>query len=334
VQAVKVLNPLNGDQAIADLYCQKNGRPFSEREWICQHSCAPERIPDCKDVNCEGTTITNRGDLSVVCSMIAQGGPELLADLPVKVDLAIDAPLAAALSPLAALLKVRVVQDSDGYMASGSLLDFARLTPLRVDMNAGGELHDLLAGIESTLAWHFDPVGSALFRQRFADLRRHRHDRGNALLFLAYDPQPLVVAWEAPRTRNRKPAPLPEVPVANLGFGIVTGSEGVRLTFTGRHLVSVPGDYHGPQLRAFFRVDQNIVDATQAWCEACEKTPDSASPDQRFSALLSRITTHAGISAPPLRSDFDSPRSFVRTRRFLSNLLLSQPLPDASTHRG
>ena len=59
-------------------------------EWVCQHSCAAESIPDCQDFNCEGTLIVDRGQLEDVRELVARG--QLAAFDGVQVQLKLDVP--------------------------------------------------------------------------------------------------------------------------------------------------------------------------------------------------------------------------------------------------
>ncbi len=327
MKTVQVTKPSVCDQAIAGLYCKKNGLPESEREWVCQHSCAPETIPGCTDFNCEGTTIVNRSDLAKVCGLIEKGDLTLFDDMPVELKLTIDTALAKSLTNFALPKNITVTSEAKYFLANGSLINFVKLTARRLEL-PHSKLRTLLAEIEATLSWQFHPVGPALFYQRFADLRQNKNERGNVLVFLAYDAQPIIVAWETPpKWKKKKPNPRPEIPVAKLAFGLITESGKTTLTFTERGVHSVPGDYYGPYMRIFFRVDQKMVDDVRALCEASEKNPISESADERLVMLLSQITKKLGVAAPTLPlTNVNKEKSFAQSHAFLFNFLLMQPL--------
>lgn len=331
---VKVVKPTLPDQEIANLYCKSRGLPPSEREWVCQHSCAPETIPTCTDWNCEGTTITNRDDLAAVCHLVEKGELQLFDDMPVEVKLNLADDMRKKLEPLLQKQKINLKEEKRFFLANGSLLSFVKLTAQRLHPKISSEVRAVLKEIESRVSWQFHPVGPALFHQRFADLRKNKNERGNTLFFLAYDAQPHLIGWEAPRKRKwklkKKPA---EIILDKFGFGLFTEAKvGTKLTFTERGISSVPGDYYGPYLRLLFWVDQSVVDDVILLCQDCEKKPLADSPDASFTLLLKQITEKIGIPSPdlplpPAKKEI----SFPQTQIFLLHLLLMQPLYSAPT---
>lgn len=328
---VKVLKPTCPDLEIANLYCKSKGLAPSEGEWVCQHSCAPETIPNCTDWNCEGTIITNRGDLSAVCHLVEKGELQLFDEMPVEISLDLADDGSENFATLNALMQkqgISLKKEKKLFLAAGSLLAFAKLTAQRIRPDVAADVRAILKKIESSVSWQFHPVGPALFHQRFADLRKNKNERGNILFFLAYDAQPLLIGWEAPRPKKWKLKKKQlEIALEKFGFGLLTDSEGgVKLAFTERGLQLVPGDYYGPYLRLLFWVDQSVIDEVILLCQASEKTPLADSPDVSMALLLQKITEKIGVPSPPLLlPDAKKEILFPQSRAFLLHLLLLQP---------
>ena len=71
---VELTQPIgNSDLLLVNADRKLRGLPPGGMEWVCQHSCAPESIPDCQDFNCEGTLIVDRGQLEEVRELVARG---------------------------------------------------------------------------------------------------------------------------------------------------------------------------------------------------------------------------------------------------------------------
>src|SRR6476646_3923631 len=88
---VELTQPIgHSDLLLVNADRRLRGLPPGGMEWVCQHSCAAESIPDCQDLNCEGTLIVDRGQLEDVRELVARG--DLAAFDRVQVQLKLNVP--------------------------------------------------------------------------------------------------------------------------------------------------------------------------------------------------------------------------------------------------
>ena len=88
---VELTRPIgNSDLLLVNADRTLRGLPPGGMEWVCQHSCAAESIPDCQDFNCEGTLIVDRGQLEEVRELVTRG--DLAAFDGVQIQLKLDVP--------------------------------------------------------------------------------------------------------------------------------------------------------------------------------------------------------------------------------------------------
>jgi hypothetical protein len=130
MQMVELTQPIgNSDLLLVNADRKLRGLPPGGMEWVCQHSCAAESIPDCQDFNCEGTLIVDRGQLEEVRELVAHG--ELAAFDGVQVQLRLDVPrsVGAELQLFAPGGSAMPAMRGRGrkFEIAGSLLAFARL---------------------------------------------------------------------------------------------------------------------------------------------------------------------------------------------------------------
>jgi hypothetical protein len=339
MRMVELLQPIgNPDRLLVDIDRKLRGLPPGEMEWVCQHSCAPESIPDCQDFNCEGTLIVDRGQLEDVRKLIVRG--DLAAFDGVQVQLKLDLPrrvgvelqrFARGGSEMPAIRR-----HGQAFEAGGSLLAFARLCARRIDPGISARAATVLLEIERVVAGTFSTGGPALFDQRFVDLRARPAERGNTITLLARAGWPgrALVAWEQslPQRRRVNVVP-PAIPQANAGFGLwLDTGQGVRLGHTDSDLFAVPGDLYGPTSRLVFRVDQEVADRVRGHCDALEEAQPAPALDEPMLELLLVITRELGLAAPilpPATGQEES--SCTRPAQFIRRLLLAQPLPSAHT---
>jgi pilus assembly protein Flp/PilA len=173
---VKLTQPVGQpDLEIINVTRKLRGLPPGQMEWVCQHSCAAETIPDCQDVNCEGTLIVGQGDVEDLRGLVARGELAVFEGVPVQVQLDLPRGVGAALQRFvqgSAELPV-IRRQTRGFTASGSLLAFARLCARRLNPRLSAGASNVLREIEQVLTWEFSCGGPALFQQRFVDLRTH-----------------------------------------------------------------------------------------------------------------------------------------------------------------
>src|SRR5437773_995443 len=133
---VELLQPTgNPDLLLVNANRKLRGLPPGGMEWVCQHSCAAESIPDCQDFNCEGTLIVDRGQLEEVRELVAGGDLATFDDVQVQLKLNVPRRVGAELRRFArdgtAMPTVRSRRRE--FEATGSVLAFARLCARRID---------------------------------------------------------------------------------------------------------------------------------------------------------------------------------------------------------
>jgi hypothetical protein len=337
--AIELLQPIgNPDLLLVNADRQLRGLPPGEMEWVCQHSCAPESIPDCEDFNCEGTLIVDRGQLEDVRELVARG--DLAAFDGVQVQLKLDVPrgVGTELQRFArSNTEMPAIQRRGReFETAGSLLAFARLCARRIDPNLSERAATVILEIERVVTGTFSTGGPALFDQRFVDLRTRLADRGNTITVLARAgwPGQALVAWEEPQPQRRRVNVVPPaISQANAGFGLwLESGHGIRLGRTKSGLAALPGDLYGPTSRLVFRVDQEVADRVRSRCEELEAAQPAPPLDEPILELLLAITRELGLSAPilpPATGREES--SCVRPAQFIRCLLLAQPLPSVHT---
>ena len=340
MQRVELLQPIgNPDRLLVDADRNLRGLPPGEMEWVCQHSCAAERIPDCQDFNCEGTLIVDRGQLEDVRELVTRG--QLAAFDGVQVQLRLDIPsrVGAELQRFArgdsAMPAIR--RHGQAFEAAGSLLAFARLCARRIEPGRSARAATVLLEIERVVAATFSTGGPALFDQRFVALRTQSSERGNTITLLARAGWPgrALVAWEqALPQRRRRNLVVPVIPQANAGFGLwLETGQGLCLGHTDSDLFAIPGDLYGPTSRLVFRVDQELVDCVRSLCEARLVEPPNPPLDEPMLELLLAIVHELGLAAPTLSpTTGQEESSCVRPAQFIRRLLLAQPLPFVRTN--
>src|SRR4029078_3398232 len=91
MRMVELLQPVdNSDLLLVNADRKLRGLPPGGMEWVCQHSCAAESIPDCQDFNCEGTLLVDRRQLEGGRELGARG--DLAAFDGVQVQLKLNVP--------------------------------------------------------------------------------------------------------------------------------------------------------------------------------------------------------------------------------------------------
>ena len=336
---VELTQPIgNSDMLLVNADRKLRGLPPGEMEWVCQHSCAAESIPDCQDFNCEGTLIVDRGQLEEVRELVTRG--DLAAFDGVQIQLKLDVPrgVGAELQRFArgGTEMPAIRRRGREFETAGSLLAFARLCARRIDPDLSDRAAAVLLEVERVVTGTFSTGGPALFNQRFVDLRARLADRGNTITLLARAgwPARALVAWEQslPQRPRRNVAP-PAIPQANAGFGLwLETGQGMRLGRTNSDLATVPGDLYGPTSRLVFRVDQEVADRVRSHCEALETAEPRPPFDEPMLELLLATTHELGLAAPilpPATGREES--SCVRPAQFIRRLLLAQPLPSIHT---
>lgn len=206
--------------------------PPTKMESVCQHSCTPEQIAVCQDINCEASLVVNDGDVNDLRAEIESGNLDACKKLEIKLS-------------------------ADGEIMQGSLMDFLKLCTQREQENISTERRQLLAGIEQKLAWEFYRAGYDLFYQRFVDIRTG--DSEKKLVLLAYETEPFLIGW----SENNK--------WRGFGYSRDPKS-GWQLDFHKYGFNFLPGDYSGPKVRIEFRVDEDVIQKVIKLCESCEET--------------------------------------------------------------
>jgi hypothetical protein len=331
---VEIMQPTgNLDLLLVNADRKLRGLPPGGMEWVCQHSCAAESIPDCQDFNCEGTLIVDRGQLEGVRELVARG--DLAAFDGVQVQLKLDVPrrVGVELQRFArgGTEMPAIRRHGQAFEIAGSMLAFARLCARRIDLGFSPRAATVLLEIERAITCAFSTGGPALFDQRFVDLRARMAERGNTITFLARAGWPgrALVAWEQPSTQRRRGNLMPAIPQANAGFGLWLGAGGnIRLGHTNSDLIAVPGDLYGPTSRLVFRVDQELADRVRSCCEVLQEAQLAPALDESMLDILLAITRELGLAAPILPpSTGQEENSCIRPAQFIRRLLLAQPLP-------
>jgi hypothetical protein len=331
---VELIQPIgDADFEIVNVGRKLRGLPPSEMEWVCQHSCAAETIPDCQDWNCEGTLIVNRWDLEELRTLVAQG--ELTAFDTVHVELRLDLPRGVGLELQRFVHRAAELpalkRQGQQFGASGSLLAFARLCAGWLDPKLSEGARQTLLEIERVLTRQFSSAGPALFQQRFVDQRARLAERGNTILFLARAQWPAraLIGWEEPPRQSRRNVVPPLIPEANVGFGLwLQNGAGMRLGRTDRGLDALPGDLYGPTLRLVVRVDQEVADRVRGLCEARADAAPEPPLDKPMLELLEAVTNELGLVVPILPPAAGAEETIcVRPAQFIRRLLLAQPYP-------
>lgn len=332
---VELMQPIgHSDLLLVNADRRLRGLPPGGMEWVCQHSCAAESIPDCQDFNCEGTLIVDRVQLEDVRELAARG--DLAAFDSVQVQLKLNVPrrvgveLQRCARTETALPTIR--SRGHAFESTGSLLAFARLCARRIDPSLSERAATILSEIERVVIATFSTGGPALFQQRFVDLRAQPAERGNTITMLARAAWPgqALVAWEEPQPQRRRTNSTPSaVPQANAGFGLwLDSGYGIRLGRVKSGLAALPGDLYGPTSRLVFRVDQEQADRVRSCCEALEKMQPAPLFEEPMLELLLMITRELSLAAPILPSATGSEESnCIRPAQFIRRLLLAQPLP-------
>ena len=332
---VELTQPIgNSDLLLVNADRMLRGLPPGGMEWVCQHSCAAESIPDCQAFNCEGTLIVDRGQLEEVRELVARG--DLAAFDGVQIQLKLDVPrgvgaeLQRFVRGSTAMPTLR--RRGREFETAGSMLAFARLCAQRIDPSLSDRAATVLLEIERVVTATFPTGGPALFNQRFVDLRGQPAARGNTITMLARAgwPAHALVAWEEPQPRQPRANTAPSaVPQANVGFGLwLDSGHGIRLGRTKSGLAALPGDLYGPTSRLVFRVDQELADRVRSDCELLEAAQPAPALDESMLELLLKITRTLGLAAPILPPATGSEESScVRPAQFIRRLLLAQPLP-------
>jgi hypothetical protein len=335
MKIVELIHPTGEpDQELVNVDRKLRGLPPSEMEWVCQHSCPQETIPDCQDFNCEGTLIVNRWDLEDIRSLVARGELAAFDRVTVLLKLNVSRSLGAQLQRFVrgGAEMPAIKGKGQAFEASGSLLAFARLCARRLDPSLSEKAGGVLLEIEQVLTWEFSTGGPALFHQRFVDLRARQAERGNTITFIARGDWPAraLVAWEEPHPpwKRRNAAP-PIIPQANAGFGLWSETgKGICLALTKRGLGEVPGDLYGPTSRLVLRVDQEIADRVRGLCEAQAALAPAPPLDKPMLELLEAIIRELGLAPPILPPAAGKQEStLVRPAQFIRRLLLAQPYP-------
>ncbi|MBI1889436.1 MAG: hypothetical protein HYS18_02190 [Burkholderiales bacterium] len=328
---VELLEP-RGDceQFIIDVDCRRRGLPPCEREWVCQHSCAPETIPDCQDMNCEGTTVVNSACIAAVCDQAARGDFASFDATQVRLRFNVDASVVAELEKAAsdADLLPGVEKEGATFVATGSLLAFARYCALRINQDLSESARAVLMETEHILASQFYRAGAALFQQRHVDLRTDRASRGNVILFLGSGVWPVraLVGWEVPERYSRR-YPAPANPAPNRGFGLRLEGKAFCLGPIDSGLHEVPGDLYGPQTHLEFRVDQAVADRVIALCnEYATAVPENELADTAL-GFMRAVVHELGLPIPVMPpAHGDEEGVCVRPAQFIRRLLLAQHL--------
>lgn len=332
---VELLQPIGAsDLLLVNADRKLRGLPPGGMEWVCQHSCAAESIPDCQDFNCEGTLIVDRGQLEDVRELVARGDLAAFDDVQVRLKLNVPRRVGAELRQFTrgdtALPSIR--SRGGKFETAGSMLAFARLCARRIDPSLSDRAATVLAEIERVVTAAFSTGGPALFNQRFVDLRAQPAERGNTITMLARAGWPghALVAWEEPQPQRRRAnIPPAAVPQAKVGFGLwLDSGHGFRLGRTKSGLAALPGDLYGPTSRLVFRVDQELADRACSRCKALEPAPPALTLEESMLELLLAITRELGLAAPVLPPATGSEESIcVRPAQLIRRLLLAQPLP-------
>jgi hypothetical protein len=303
-------------------------------EWVCQHSCAAESIPDCEDFNCEGTLIVDRGQLEDVRELVARGNLAAFDRIHVQLKLDLPRSVGAELHRFVGgdAEMPAISRQGEAFQADGSLLTFARLCARRIDPDLSARAAAALLEIERVVTAVFPTGGPALFNQRFVDLRARPAERGNTIMLLARAAWPghALVAWEEPQLRRPRANVIPSAtPQANAGFGLwLDSGHGIRLGRTNSGLAALPGDLYGPTSRLVFRVDQELADHVCGLCEALEAGPSPPPLDEPMIELLLAITRTLDLAAPVLPPATGQEEIIcIRPAQFIRRLLLAQPLP-------
>lgn len=330
--SVELIEPQGDpDKAVVDCYRRLRGLPPSAMVWVCQHSCAEERIPDCDAMNCEAAMIVDPCDVDVVRGLIERQDFAAFDGVVVCLRLNFGGDVIAEIQALGAgqqgLPELACAEPV--CMARGSLLAFARLCALAGTPGLSSSACAALIDIEATLTWQFSSTGPALLRQRFLDLRTDTQARGNVIVLLARSdfPARALLAWEEPARYARKKAALPARPSANAGFGLWT-EQGICMGLTTSDLYAVPGDLYGPTSRVVFWVDADVADRVRTQCSAYAASVPNGRRDETMLDLLAWLIGELGLPAvtrPVRRGDEGS--DCALPARFIRRVLWAQSLP-------
>ena len=133
---VELTRPIgNSDLLLVNADRTLRGLPPGGMEWVCQHSCAAESIPDCQDFNCEGTLIVDRGQLEEVRELPARGDLAAFDGVQVQLKLNVPRGVGTELQRFARTgTAMPAIRRGEGALeTAGSLLAFARLCARRID---------------------------------------------------------------------------------------------------------------------------------------------------------------------------------------------------------
>lgn len=320
------LHDAGGDLAIANAAQRARGEPESKLRWVCQHSCPEETIPDCTDLNCEGTLALDDSDARLVRTLAEQGDLAPFDAVTLTTRIAGSARLVTALLDAGAGL-VRVPGQSPAPATidlRGSLLAFARCCARIVAEPEGVPgRRDLARLVAEKLRARYRNGARALLDQRFVERRTAPGREAPLVVFAALGDWPGIayVAFGTDKDGSTTGY--------DVAYGLTNTAKGVwRFARVSPGASREPGEYYGPNCRLVVRADRALQAKARGIAERFAAAPDqkdgAAATLDCFAAIARALALDLASRPIPPAKPGNSP--YLRPTRFVRALLDRIPL--------